>query len=153
MVHLREMPAHLREALVNQELPDFGDTPWVTPKPLNECRVALISTAGLHRPEDPPFTPGAGDYRIIPDDTDMGVLTMSHLSTNFDRSGFYQDVNTSFPADRLHELADEGVIESVASRHYSFMGATPPTAMEPVARDLAKVLKADNVDAVALVPV
>ena len=153
MVHLREMPAHLREALVNQELPDFGDTPWVTPKPLNECRVALISTAGLHRPEDPPFTPGAGDYRIIPDDTDMGVLTMSHLSTNFDRSGFYQDVNTSFPADRLHELADEGVICSVASHHYSFMGATPPTAMEPVARDLAKVLKADNVDAVALVPV
>ncbi len=153
MVHLREMPAHLREALVNQELPDFGDTPWVTPKPLNECRVALISTAGLHRPEDPPFTPGAGDYRIIPDDTDMGVLTMSHLSTNFDRSGFYQDVNTSFPADRLHELADEDVIGSVASRHYSFMGATPPTAMEPVARDLAKVLKADNVDAVALVPV
>jgi len=153
MVHLREMPAHLREALVNQELPDFGDTPWVTPKPLNECRVALISTAGLHRPEDPPFTPGAGDYRIIPDDTDMGILTMSHLSTNFDRSGFYQDVNTSFPADRLHELADEDVNSSVASRHYSFMGATPPTAMEPVARDLAKVLKADNVDAVALVPV
>ena len=153
MVHLREMPDHLREALVNQELPDFGDTPWVEPKPLSECRVALISTAGLHRPEDPPFTPGAGDYRIIPDDTDMGALTMSHLSTNFDRSGFYQDVNTSFPADRLHELADEGVISSVASRHYSFMGATPPTAMEPVARDLAKVLKADNVDAVALVPV
>jgi len=153
MVHLREMPDHLREALVNQELPDFGDTPWVTPKPLNECRVALISTAGLHRPEDPPFTPGAGDYRIIPDDTDMGILTMSHLSTNFDRSGFYQDVNTSFPADRLHELTDEGVISSVASRHYSFMGATPPTAMEPVARDLAKVLKADNVDVVALVPV
>jgi len=153
MVHLREIPDHLREALVNQELPDFGDTPWVEPKPLSECRVALISTAGLHRPEDPPFTPGAGDYRIIPDDTDMGALTMSHLSTNFDRSGFYQDVNTSFPADRLHELADEGVIGSVASRHYSFMGATPPTAMEPVARDLAKVLKADNVDAVALVPV
>lgn len=153
MVHLREMPDHLREALVNQELPDFGDTPWVEAKPLSESRVALISTAGLHRPEDPPFTPGAGDYRIIPDDTDMGALTMSHLSTNFDRSGFYQDVNTSFPADRLHELADEGVIGSVASRHYSFMGATPPTAMEPVARDLAKVLKADNVDAVALVPV
>jgi hypothetical protein len=33
------------------------------------------------------------------------------------------------------------------------MGATPPTVMEPIARDLAKVLKADNVDAVALVPV
>ena len=153
MVHMREMPDHLREALINQELPEYGDTPWVTPKPLDECRVALISTAGLHRREDDPFTPGAGDYRIIPDDYDMGDLVMSHLSTNFDRSGFYQDVNTSFPIDRLRELAEEGVIGSVASRHFSFMGATPPTVMEPIARDLAGVLKADNVDAVALVPV
>jgi len=153
MVHLREMPEHLREALINQALPEYGQTPWVDPKPLGECRVALISTAGLHRREDPPFVPGAGDYRIIPDDYDMANLTMSHLSTNFDRTGFYQDVNVSFPIDRLHELADAGVIKEVASRHYSFMGATPPTAMEPVARDLAKVLKADHVDAVVLCPV
>lgn len=153
MVHLREMPEHLREGLINQALPEYGDTPWVDPKPLAECRGALISTAGLHRREDPPFTPGAGDYRIIPDDYDMAHLTMSHLSTNFDRTGFYQDLNVSFPIDRLHELADAGTIGGVASRHYSFMGATPPTAMEPVARDLAKVLKADKVDAVVLCPV
>ncbi|HCP00524.1 MAG: selenoprotein B glycine/betaine/sarcosine/D-proline reductase [Alphaproteobacteria bacterium] len=153
MVHLREMPDHLREALINQELPEYGDTPWTTPKPVDECRVALISTAGLHRREDDPFAPGAGDYRIIPDEYDMNNLVMSHLSTNFDRSGFYQDVNTSFPVDRLRELADEGVVSSVASRHFSFMGATPPTVMEPIARDLANVLKADNVDAVVLVPV
>ena len=129
--------------------------PFLAPYRLNVVLAvfALISTAGLHRREDPPFTPGAGDYRIIPDEYDMDALTMSHVSTNFDRSGFYQDVNTSFPIDRLRELAAEGVIGSVAGRHFSFMGATPPTVMEPVARDLAKVLKADNVDAVALVPV
>ena len=63
MVHLRELPEQLREALINQELPEFGDTPWINPKPLNECRVALVSTAGLHRREDPPFAPGAGDTR------------------------------------------------------------------------------------------
>ena len=153
MVHLREIPEQLREALINQALPNYGHTPWVNPKPLNECRIALISTAGLHRREDPPFTLGAGDYRIIPDDYDMNDLVMGHLSTNFDRSGFYQDVNTSFPIDRLRELAEEGVVNSVASRHFSFMGATPPTVMEPVARDLANVLKTDNVDAVVLVPV
>ena len=71
MVHLREIPEQLREALINQELPDYGNTQWVNPKPLNKCRVALISTAGLHRREDPSFTPGAGDYRIIPDNYDM----------------------------------------------------------------------------------
>ena len=153
MVHLREMPEHLREALVNQALPEYGETPWVDDKPPAERRVALISTAGLHRREDPAFTPGAGDYRIIPDDYDMAHLTMSHLSTNFDRTGFYRDINVAFPIDRLRELAEAGEIGSVASRHYSFMGATPPTAMEPVARDLAKALKADNVDAVVLCPV
>ena len=63
MVHLRELPEQLREALVNQTLPEFGDTPWVNPKPLNECRVALVSTAGLHRREDTSFALGAGDYR------------------------------------------------------------------------------------------
>ena len=153
MVHLRELPEQLREALVNQALPEFGDTPWINPKPLNECRIALISTAGLHRREDPSFSPGAGDYRIIPNDYDMNNLVMGHLSTNFARSGYYQDINTSFPIDRLRELAKEGAIGSVANRHFSFMGATPPTVMEPGARDLANVLKSDNVDAVVLVPV
>lgn len=153
MVFLREMPDHLRDALVNQDLPDYETTPWVAAKPLAESKVAIISTAGLHRRVDSPFVPGAGDYRVIPDDADMDDLVMSHVSTNFDRTGFFQDVNTSFPVDRLHELVDDGVIGSAASRHYSFMGATPPTAMEPVARDLAGLLKQDQVDAVLLVPV
>ena len=153
MVHLREMPEHLRDALVNQDVPTFETTPWTTPKPLSECKVALVSTAGLHRREDTPFGAGAGDYRIIPDDYDMDDLVMSHLSTNFDRTGFYQDVNVAFPVDRLHELADEGVIGSIATRHYSFMGATPPNMMESVARDLAGLLKQDQVDAVVLCPV
>lgn len=153
MVFLREMPDHLRDALVNQDLPDYDTRPWVAAKPLADCKVAIISTAGLHRREDSPFVPGAGDYRVIPDDADMDDLMMSHVSTNFDRTGFFQDVNTSFPVDRLHELVEDGVIGSAASRHYSFMGATPPTAMEPVARDLAGLLKQDQVDAVLLVPV
>lgn len=153
MVHLHEMPEKLRNALVNQDLPDYGTTPWAAAKPLADCRVAIVSTAGLHRRGDSPFVAGAGDYRIIPDDGDTDDLLMSHISTNFDRTGFFQDVNTAFPIDRLHELVDEGIVGSAASRHYSFMGATPPAAMEPVARDLAGLLKQDRVDAVLLVPV
>ena len=153
MVHLREMPEHLRDALVNQEVPTFDTAPWADGPPLGERRVALISTAGLHRREDPPFTPGAGDYRIIPDDCDMDDLVMSHISTNFDRTGYFQDINVVFPIERLRELRNEGAIGSVAERHFSFMGATPPEQMEPVARDLAAILKQDNVDAVALCPV
>ena len=153
MVHLSQLPDHLRDALVNQELPDYEETPWVSTRPLAQSRVAIISTAGLHRREDSPFVAGAGDYRVIPDDADTDTLMMSHVSTNFDRTGFFQDVNTSFPIDRLHELVEDGFIGSVAARHYSFMGATPPAVMEPVARDLAGLLKQDHVDAVLLVPV
>ena len=153
MVHIHEMPEHLANALINQELPTYDTTPWVEVRTLEDSKIAIISTAGLHRSEDAPFVPGAGDYRVIPDDEDMSNLMMSHLSTNFDRTGFFQDVNTAFPIDRLHDLNEMGVIGSVASRHYSFMGATPPHMMEPVAKDLAELLKQDGGDAVILVPV
>jgi D-proline reductase (dithiol) PrdB len=153
MVHLRQMPKHLRDALVNQEVPTFDTFPWSDGPPLNERRVALISTAGLHRREDPAFTPGAGDYRIIPNNTDMDDLVMSHISTNFDRTGFFKDINVVFPIDRLREIANEGEIGSISTRHFSFMGATPPDQMEPAARDLASILKQDSVDAVIFCPV
>ena len=78
---------------------------------------------------------------------------MSHISTNYDRSGFQQDWNVVFPLDRLHELAQKGVIGSVARFHYSFMGATHPAQMETAARTLAGLLKKDGVDAALLVPV
>ena len=80
-------------------------------------------------------------------------LLCSHISINFDRTGFQEDWNVVFPLDRLRELAAEGVIGSVAQTHYSFMGATDPVQMEPHARELAHRLKRDQVDAVILSPV
>jgi D-proline reductase (dithiol) PrdB len=78
---------------------------------------------------------------------------ISHVSINFDRTGFQEDWNTVFPIDRLNELAAAGVIGSVADTHYSFMGAAEPDLIEPHARELAGHLKRDNVDAVLLPPV
>jgi D-proline reductase (dithiol) PrdB len=78
---------------------------------------------------------------------------MTHLSTNFDRTGFQQDWNVVFPLDRLRELAGDGTIGSVADYHYSFMGAADPAEMENAARKLAGFLKGDRVDAAFLVPV
>ncbi len=153
MVHLSEMPEKLRNGLVNQDLPEFETTPWADGPPLAERRIALISTAGLHRREEAPFVAGSGEYRIIPDDADMDDLVMSHISTNFDRTGFYRDLNVVFPIDRLHELEDAGVIGSVASRHFSFMGATLPHLMEPIARDLAGIMRDAAVGGIVLCPV
>jgi D-proline reductase (dithiol) PrdB len=131
----------------------FDSTPFVTGPPLAECRVALISTAGLHRRGDRPFEAGSADYRLIPAGTPANELVMSHISTNFDRTGFQSDVNMVFPLDRLAEFAEHGIIGSLAEYHYSFMGATEPQDMKKTAFALAEIMKKDDVDAVLLVPV
>ena len=157
MVRLADLPAWDQKVKLQriQELPRFEGQPWVTTRSLARCRVALVTTAGLHRKGDRPFGPTAHatDYRIIPGDTAAADLTMSHQSVNFDRSGFQEDHNVVFPIDRLRELARENIIGSVADLHYSFMGAAPIKDLQPKARELAGLLKQDGVDAVLLTPV
>lgn len=150
---LSEMPEVEAMHLRRIECPTYDDTPLLSGKPLSERRVAIVSTAGLHKRGNRPFRPGDGSYRIIPADTPANELVMSHISVNFDRTGFQQDLNTVFPIDRLRELMSEGTVGSMAGIHYSFMGAFPPAAAEPHARHLAGLLKADKVDAALLVPV
>jgi len=136
-----------------RDLPDFGVTPFASGPLLRKRRVAIVTTSGVHLRGDRPFQTGATDYRVIPGDAPAGELLMSHLSVNFDRSGFQEDINVVFPIDRLRELKANGVIGSVSDFHYSFMGAAPIRALEPKARELAALLKKDQVDAVLLTPV
>lgn len=152
MARIEDMDETLRGHLEHLEIPDWDDTPLVEGPPLSERRVAIISTAGLQRPGDRPFGFGAADYRVIPSEA-AGTLHMTHLSTNFDRSGFQQDTNVVFPLDRLNEMAEAGEIGSVADFHYSFMGASDPLTMKDSADQIAGLLKQDNVDAVLLTPV
>ncbi len=153
MVRLAQYKESERQHLLDLPCPTYASTPFVSGMQLSAARVALISTAGLHRRSDRPFAVGESGYRIIPQNVRTNDLIMSHISTNFDRSGFQQDLNTVFPLDRLKELAMDGLIGSVAEYHYSFMGATDPTQMEQEARNLCSVLKNDQVTAVLLVPV
>ncbi len=153
MVRLADTPASLRARLEELDCPTYDTQPWVSGPPLAERRVAIVSTAGLQQRGDRPFALGAGDYRLIRGDTPAGDIVMSHVSTNFDRSGFQHDVNVAFPIDRLRELATDGVIGSVADYHYSFMGATDPEDMAPTVAHLAPLLAGDGVDAILLAPV
>jgi D-proline reductase (dithiol) PrdB len=158
MARLADLPEWEREHLLHLRdgAPRFDTQPWADGPPLAQRRVALVSTAGLHRRSDRPFTGGAGatEYRVIPSDAAGVDLIMSHISVNFDRSGFRADPNVVLPLDRLKELAAQGEIGSVADYHYSFMGAPwPSTRFEPKAHELAGLLKKDRIDAVALLPV
>ncbi len=153
MVRLSELPPPAAGFLANMPMPEFDSTPWAAASPLPDARVAIVSTAGLHRRDDRKFQGGANDYRIIPGDIDLDDLAMSHVSVNFDRSGFQQDVNLVFPLDHLRALAAAGEIGSVAQWHYSFMGATDPAQFEETGAHVARLLKEDGVTCALLVPV
>ncbi len=154
MVRLDKLGEAERKHLEGLDCPTFTTRPWVKGPPLSQRRVAIISTAGLHSRGDRPFTRDPVDsYRVIPGNTRANELVMTHVSTNFDRSGFQQDWNVVFPLDRLTEMAEEEIIGSVADFHYSFMGAHDPMSMEQSARSAAGLLRKDKVDAALLIPV
>lgn len=151
MYRPKSMSKEAKAMMEGLELPKFDDRPFVRGKRLSERRIALVSSAGLHRKGDRPFGWAARDYRAIPHEA--RDIVMSHISGDYDRTGFQQDLNTIFPLDRLDELAREGVIGSVAETHYSFMGATDPLEMGSSVKKLARELCNDAVDTVLLVPV
>jgi len=153
VTRLTSLPPAQAQRLAALECPNFETTPWVTGPALSRRRVAIVSSAGLVVRGENPFRGRDPDYRAIPVDTKPEELLVSHISINFDRTGFQEDCNVVFPLDRLNELGADGVIGSVAQTHYSFMGATDPVQMEPHARELAGRLKHDQVDAVILSPV
>lgn len=152
-MRLSDLPAAQAKRLAELECPDFKTRPWVEGPQLAQRRVAVVSSAGLVVRGEKPFRGRDPDFRAIPGSTRPDRLLMSHISINYDRTGFQEDWNVVFPLDRLNELAAEGAIGSVAATHYSFMGATDPIQMEDYARDVAGRLKQDKVDAVILSPV
>jgi D-proline reductase (dithiol) PrdB len=143
-----------RKMLLGFPCPSFDTSPWVGGPPLNQRRLAIITTAGLHLRDDRPFQLDPNDfYRVIPGDVQSNDLVMSHVSVSFDRSGFQRDWNCVFPLDRLREMEKEGIIGSLADFHYSFNTAHPAKEVEAPAREIAGLLQKDSVNAVLLLPV
>ena len=128
-------------------------------KPLSEARIAAITTAGYHTPDQPPFDESVrgGDvsFRMIPLDADLRSLRIAHRSDAFDYRGIEADKNLALPLDRLRELAQERRIGSVAPRHFSFMGSIPAPGrlVSGTAPEVVSLLRDDRVDGVLLTPV
>jgi D-proline reductase (dithiol) PrdB len=154
MVRLEELHEEEQKMLMGLPCAHFETTPWVSGPPLNERRLAIITTAGLHTRHDRPFQMDPNDfYRVIPGDVQANELVMSHMSASFDRSGFQQDWNVVFPLDRLRELEEEGIISSLASFHYSVSTFHSAEEFEAPAREIARLLQKDAVNLVLLLPV
>lgn len=134
--------------------------PWVSlSKPLNKCRLALVSSAGLVLPKQSSFDDsirgGDPSFREIPNDVNVATLIDTHRSESFDHSGIRQDPNLAFPIDRVNELAQMGRIGSINHRHISFMGSitAPGRLIQYTAPEASRLMVADGVDVVLLVPV
>jgi D-proline reductase (dithiol) PrdB len=144
----------MRAFAANLPAPEFVNPAWVTPVPLAEATVAIVTSAALHTPDDERFAAGDTGFRFIA--SDRRDLALGHWSQNFDRSGITLDLNVVYPIDRLHELAAQGVIGAVAKRHVSFAGNQPDdvaTIRLDSGPRAAAALKADGVDVVLLTPV
>lgn len=153
-MRLENVSKEERELLLSFKCPSFDTSPWVAGPPLNQRRVAIVTTAGLHGRHDRPFQMDPADfYRVIPGNVQANDLIMSHMAASFDRSGFQRDWNVVFPIDRLRELVADGIIGSLADFHYSYNSVrAQPNAPEPI-REIAGLLKKDGVNAALLFPV
>jgi D-proline reductase (dithiol) PrdB len=134
----------------------FDDTP-ITPltKPLNECKLALLTTGGLHLKSDKPFDTkhkeGDCSYRLLPGKMTHKDIMVTHES--YDHKFVNADLNCVFPIDRMREYVKRGRIKSLSEEHYSFMGHIYVTYdLMKNSLKVGKLLKKLGVDVAFLTP-
>lgn len=148
------------------------DTPIATlPRPLSECRVALLTSSGHFVDGDDPeplgvvgMTQAEAEARIgeflreaptlsaIPVDTPAEQLRVRH--GGYPVASVAADPQVALPLGHLATLESEGVIGELASTAYSFVGAAAQSRIrKSVGPAWAEQLHDEHVDAVLLVPV
>ena len=155
MPRLDRLPEPNRKTLLTAPVQENDATPFTRPaKSLGSCRLAIVTTAGLHRRGDRPFGPGDPSYRVIASATPSADIVMSHTSIGFDRVPVMRDLNVTFPIDRLRELVTRGALGALAPNSYSFMGAQRDVTRidRETGPEVARRLRDDGADVVLLTP-
>ena len=144
-------------------LEQLKSVPWTSlSRPVAECTVALISTAGIALKTDRPFdqegeqqNPWWGDpsYRVIPRTATEQDVNIYHQHIN--TSHATHDLNCVFPLQRLLELEASGEIGRSAPSHYSFMGylLQPQVFLDESIPAMIRQMQQERVDVAILVPV
>ena len=155
MPRLDRLPEASRKGLLALPVQANATAPFVRPaKPLASSRLALVTTAGLHRRSDRLFGPGEQGFRVLPSDTPAADILQSHTSIGFDRTAILRDLNVTFPIDRVRELVGQGRLGGLARNGYSFMGALRDVAKleSESGPEVARRLRDEGADAVLLTP-
>ncbi len=140
-------------------------------QPLSESRIALLTTTGHFAEGDDPRPFGkenltqdevvkmTGEFgkadptlSEIPITTTRGQTRVRH--GGYDIRAAEADRNTSFPIDRMLELAAEGVIGEFVNPAYSFVGLTSQLRLrKEIAPRWAEKLKAAGAQGAVLIPI
>lgn len=142
---------------------DFdGPIPFQVPtKPLSECTVALVTSAGISLASDPPFdmerekrepTWGDPSYRKIPQTASQDEIRVNHLHIN--TTYIEKDVNVMLPIAHLRQFARDGIIGRSAPTAYSFYGFQWQRTefLNEAVRPIAAQMREEGVDAALLTP-
>ena len=148
-----------------ESAPEFDHEPvWAElRKPLEQARVALLSSAGIFvSGEQEPFdidrekrepTWGDPSLRIIPGDITQGAIAATHLHLN--TTDLLRDMNVALPIHRLNELAGVGEIGGSGTEHFSVMGYQEEGAevwRTMTGPEIAARCHAADIDALILAP-
>ena len=138
----------------------FADVPFAAlGKPLNECRIGLVTTAALYDPARGDQGPGAAYnaaakfHRAYAHATEGDPdVRISHVT--YDRTHTSaEDPNSWFPLAQLKRAAADRQIGNVAPRFYGAPTTrSQRTTLEQDAPDILAFMRADKVDAAVLVP-
>jgi len=152
-----------RKRRLSQRHADPAKTPW-TPmvKPLAECRVTLVSTAGIYMKGDESFDYererregiwGDPTHREIPRTAGQDDVEYSHL--HIDTAFLKKDRNVAWPVDIFEAYEKEGKIGGLSDTLYSIMGYIPnfnPLVKQTAPKMIAK-MKEEGVEAAFIYPV
>lgn len=137
-----------------------SDTPFAPlAKPLDQCRIAIVTTAAPFNPNAPdqgagaPYNAAAKFYAVYQAPIDPApALYISHVA--IDRAHTTaEDPGTYFPLHALTKAAQEGRIGSVAPEFFGLpTNRSQKTTLEVDCPDLTRRVKHAQIDAAILVP-
>jgi D-proline reductase (dithiol) PrdB len=125
-------------------------------KPLSQCRLTFVSTAGVQPKGSLPFDTAhpIGDYsfRAVPSSARVDELEIHQIK--FPTFGAHEDLNVIFPIERLRELVADSTLGGLTARLFSFVGYNmdPDRVERTLAEDLAEAVVGEHADAVLLCP-
>lgn len=133
------------------------EVPWVAlRRPLKECKIALVTTAGVHGIQQSQFDEESvtGDFSLREISSGMASSELKITHGHYDHRDGDQDINCVFPIDRLRELSREGVVGPLADTFFGMCGFTPHPRrfLEKTTPRIVESLQSEQVEVALLTP-